>query len=110
MIKIRRPLCAAGVVYVAVIIVMLFTTPCAAPVYEALDKEQVTVAGYVDGREYRMSREEKVPVVTLSEAVILKESQISVLEQFLSDSEKIPQHKMHRIWKEPRGSKESCAI
>ena len=111
MIKIRRPLCAAGVVYVAVIIVMLFTTPCAAPVYEALDKEQVTVAGYVDGREYRMSREEKVPVVTLSEAVILKESQISVLEQFLSDSEKIPQHKMQRIWKENKAklSKEGTA-
>lgn len=111
MIKIRRPLCAAGAVYVAVIIVMLFTKPRGAPVYEALDKEQVTVAGYVDGREYRMSREEKVPVVTLSEAAILKESQISVLEQFLSDSEKIPQHKIHRIWKENKArlSKEGTA-
>lgn len=100
MIKIRRPLCAAGAVYVAALVVILFMTPRGAPVYEALDKEPVTVAGYVDGKEYRMSRAEQVPVVTLSEAVILKESQISVLEQFLSDSEKIPQHKVHRIWKE----------
>lgn len=100
MIKMRRPLCAAGVVYVAALMAMLFTAPRGTPVYGALDKEPVTVAGYVDGKEYRMSREDKVLVVTLSQAVILEESQISVLEQFLSDSEKIPQHKLHRIWKE----------
>lgn len=100
MIKIRRPLCAAGVLIVAVIAVIMAAGSRSAPTYEALDKEQVAVAGYVDGKEYRMRQDNQTMVVTLSEAVILKESQISVLEQFLSDSEKIPQHKLYRIWKE----------
>ena len=103
MIKIRRPLCAVGAVYVAALIVMLFITPRGAPTYEALDKEQVTLAGYVNGKEYRTRQEDKVPVMTLSEAVILKENQISILEQFLSDSEEISQHILHRIWKENKG-------
>lgn len=100
MIKIRRPLCAAGILIVAVIAVMMAAGSRGAPTYEVLDKEQVAVAGYVDGKEYRMRQDEQTMVVTLSDAVILKESQILVLEQFLSDSEKIPQHKLHRIWKE----------
>ncbi|MBD5488390.1 MAG: ComEC/Rec2 family competence protein [Lachnospiraceae bacterium] len=100
MINIRRPMCVVGAVYVALTVAMMFITNRGAPTYGDLDKERVTVAGYVTGKEYRMSRNDKVPVVTLSEAVILEESQISVLEQFLSDSEKIPQQRLHRIWKE----------
>ena len=101
-IKMRRPLCAAGLVYVAVLIVILVCTSRGAPTYEDLDKEQVYVAGYVEQKEYRTSREDEVLVVTLSETAILKESQITILEQFLSDSEKIPQHRLHRIWEENR--------
>lgn len=102
MINIRRPLCVAGLVYVAVIIAMTFITNRGAPTYEDLDKERVTVAGYVAGKEYRTRQDDTVAVVTLSETVILEESHISILEQFLSDSEKIPQQRLHRIWKESR--------
>lgn len=102
MIKIRRPLCALGLAYVAALVVILSCSARSAPTYEDLDKEQVTVAGYVEQKEYRTGREGAVAVVTLSEAVILEESQITILEQFLSDSEKIPQHRLHRIWKANR--------
>lgn len=102
MIQFRRPLCLAGVVYVAAVMIAMFCTVRGAPTYEALDKKQVTVAGYVNRKEYRTSQGSKVPVISLTDAVVLKESQITILEQFLSDSEKIPQYRLHSLWKENR--------
>lgn len=97
-IKIRRPLCIAGLAYAAVVILWVSCFSRGAPTYENLDKEQVTVAGYVDWKERRTSWEGEVLVVSLSEAVVLKENQVAILERFLSDSEEIPQHKLHQLW------------
>lgn len=98
----RRPLCLLGLVYVAALFFAIWFVAEDAPVYLHLDKEHVTVAGYVEGKEYRLSQGRKVSVISLSEAVVLRENQITVLEQFLSDSEKIPQYRLHRSWKENR--------
>ena len=100
--KIRRPLCFVGLGFAAAVVAVVLSVARGAPTYEALDRERVVVAGYVEQIEYRMSREEKVPVISLSDAAVLKESHISSLEQFLSSSEKISQHRLHIFWKENR--------
>ncbi len=107
MIRLRRPLCLAGAVYVAGVILAIFCTVRGAPTYEAFDKKQVTVAGYVGRKEYRTSQGREVPAISLTEAVILDNSQITILEQFLSDSEKIPKYRLHSLWKENRKSAQS---
>lgn len=56
----------------------------------------------MEWKEYRLSRDVKTPVLYLSDAVILNTSQITVLEQFLTDSEKIPKKDLHTLrsfWK-----------
>ncbi len=98
----RRPLCLLGLAYVAAIFFAIWFMAEDAPIYENLDKEHVTVAGYVEGKEYRLSQGRKTLVISLSEAVVVRENQIAILEQFLSDSEKIPQYRLHRSWKENR--------
>ena len=100
MLKIRRPLCLVGLGFAAAVVIAVLSVARGAPTYEALDRERVAVAGYVERIEYRTSREETVPVISLSDAAILKESHISSLEQFLSHSEKISQHRLHIFWKE----------
>ncbi len=85
----RRPLCLIGLVYVAAIIIAMTVTVRGAPVYDHLDGRRVTIAGYVDWKEYRISGEDKTPVITLKDAVILKEDQIANLKQILSNSEPI---------------------
>ena len=85
----RRPLCLIGMVYVVAIIIGITVTVPEAPVYEYLDRQQVTVAGYVDWKEYRISGAKEVPVITLQDAVILKEDQIANLEQILLGSDKV---------------------
>lgn len=100
MLKIRRPLCLVGLSFAAAVVIAVLSVARGAPTYEALDRERVAVAGYVERIEYRLSREETVPVISLSDAVVLKESHISSLEQFLSNSEKISQHRLHILWKE----------
>ncbi len=102
MIRLRRPLCLAGAVYVAGVILAMFCTVRGAPTYEILDRKRVAVAGYVDRKEYRTSQGSEIPVITLTEAVVLENSQITILEQFLSDSEKIPKYRLHSLWKENR--------
>ena len=100
MIKLRRPLCAAGLAYVAVVAAILACTARGAPTYETYDREQVVVAGFVEQRQTMLSRSGESTVVTLSDAVILEESQIANLEPFLSDSERIPQYRLHNIWQQ----------
>lgn len=96
----RRPLCVIGVVYVAAVWIMIFCRAGSGTVCDSLDREQIIAAGYVDWKEYRLSRGARTPVIYLSDAVILKQSQVANLEQFLSDSEKIPKYNLSKFWKE----------
>lgn len=98
----RRPLCLIGLVYVAAVIIGMTVTVRGAPVYEHLNRQQVTVAGYVDWKEYRISGEQEVLVITLKDAVVLKEDQIANLKQILSYSEEILSQGVDRYWKENR--------
>ena len=100
MLKIRRPLCLVGLGFAAAVVIAVFSAARGAPTYGVLDRERVVVAGYVEQIEYRTSREETVPVISLSNAAVLKQNHISSLEQFLLDSEKISQHRLHIFWKE----------
>lgn len=100
MLKIRRPLCLVGLSFAAAVVTAVLSAARGAPAYEAPDRERIVVAGYVERIEYRTSREERVPVISLSDAAILKESHISSLKQFLSGSEKISQYRLHIFWKE----------
>ena len=104
MINIRRPLCSVGLAFVCTVILAVLCTTGGAPAYGSLDREQITVAGYVDRIEYRTMRDGEVPVVSLTESAVLKESHISILERFLSDSEKISQYRLYRFWKNNRES------
>ena len=104
MLNIRRPLCLVGLAYVAAVVFAVLSTTRGAPAYETLDRERITVAGYVDRIEYRTSQGMEVPVVSLTETAVLKESHISILERFLSDSEKITQYRLHHFWKDNRES------
>lgn len=104
MFKIRRPLCSVGLAYVAAVVTMIVLTARPSPTYEELDREQITVAGYVEHIEYKQLRDSTVPVISLSETAVLKESQTAILERFLSDSEKISQYRLHQFWKDSRES------
>ena len=97
--NIRRPLCLVGLAYVAAVIAAVTFPGRGAPTYEALDRERIVVAGYVERIEHRILQGDEVPVLSLTDAVVLKESHISSLEQFLSDSEKIPQYRLHSFRK-----------
>ena len=96
----RRPLCVIGIVYVAAVWIMIFCRAGGGTVCDSLDREQIVAAGYVDWKEYRLSRGTRTPVIYLSDAIILKQSQVAVLEQFLSNSERIPKQNLSKFWKE----------
>ena len=97
--NIRRPLCLVGLAYVAAVIAAVAFMGRSAPTYESLDRERIVVAGYVDRIEHKMVQGDEVPVLSLTDAVVLNENHISSLEQFLSDSEKIPQYRLRSFWK-----------
>lgn len=103
-LKVRRPLCLAGVIYIATVLAAILCLTRGAPMYEPLNKERVTVAGFIERKENRTSQSGEVTVIFLKDAVVLNESQIAILEQFLSDSEKIPLYRLHSFWKENRES------
>lgn len=103
-LNLRRPLCLAGAVYVAAVIAGVLCLTRGAPTYEPLDRAHIAVAGFAAMKEERMSQSGEVTVISLTDAVILKESQITVLEHFLSHSEKIPRYRLHSFWKENRES------
>ena len=66
--RIRRPLCMAGAVYVAALIAAMLCKVRGAPVFETLDRERVTVAGFVDGKEYRLSQGREITGIKLADA------------------------------------------
>ena len=96
----RRPLCLFGLAYAAAVWIVIFCRPDKTTVCDYMDREQIVSAGYVEWKEYRWSRDAETPVIHLSDAVILKQSQIANLERFLSDSEKKKKKDLHRFWKE----------
>ncbi len=100
--KIRRPLCAAGLVYAAAVALVLCLSARGAPTAANLDREHVTAVGFVEQIERRQSEGGAQIVLTLSDTAILEKSQIPVLEKFLSDSEKISPYRQKQFWKEKR--------
>lgn len=96
----RRPLCLFGLVYAAAVWIVIFCRPDQAAVRDDMDRKQIVAAGYVEWKEYRSSGNGRTPVIHLSDAVILKQSQIADLERFLSDSEKISKYELHCFWEE----------
>ena len=93
--RVRRPLCLVGLAYVVVVIIAVSGMIRGTPTYETLDRQQIVVAGYVSHIEHKASPEGETTVVSLTEAAVLKESHISSLEQFLLDSGKISQYRLH---------------
>ena len=102
MLNIRRPLCLAGLIFVAAVVCAVMGTTRGAPVYETLDREQIAVAGYVESIERKTSQGDEVTVITLTETAVLKESYLSSLEQFLPDSGKLPRYRLKRLWNDNR--------
>lgn len=112
--EVRRPLCFIGLIYITAVMIGMTVTVRGAPVYDHLDRQQVTVAGYVDWKEYHISGDKEVFVITLKDAVIVKEDQITNLEQVLTGSERVfsaekssnsedaSQQRVEHYWKENR--------
>lgn len=101
-IHIRRPLCFTGFACAAFIAAIALCRGRGAPAGVQFDGGTVTVAGYVAYAQYKETASGKTPVITISGAAILKESHISSLEQFLSGSDQISQHRLHDFWKDNR--------
>ncbi len=91
-----------GLAYAAAVALFFFLSVREAPAAAELDREHVTAAGFVEQIERRQSQSGTQIILTLSDTAILEESQIPVLERFLSDSEKLPQHRQYRLWRDRR--------
>ncbi len=86
----RRPLCLAGLAFVAALIIGIAGNPNRAETYGQWDGETVTVAGVVDWKEYKISRGEKVLAVSLTHVTMLEPNQASDLMQAIAESNEIP--------------------
>lgn len=98
--RIRRPLCLVGLAYVAVIVIAVSCMARGTPTCETPDRQQIVVAGYVGHIEHKALPEGETVIISLTEAAILNNSHISSLEQFLLNSEKISQYRLHCFWKD----------
>ena len=96
--KIRRPLCLAGLAYAAAAALAVLLTVRSAPVWEDMDRQQIAVAGYVDAIAYKTSQDGRRLTVTLRNTAILREDQISYLTQFLTDSDTVSRTELRRFW------------
>lgn len=83
----RRPLCLAGLAFVAAMLTAIPWISRGAPTVETLHQENVTALGRVAWKEYRTSGGEEVLTVSLEQVIVLKPDQISSLTQILSDSD-----------------------
>ena len=97
-------MCLIGLAYAAAVAATVFASARRATACEDLDRTPVAAAGFVERIERGRSQGREQTVITLSETVILEESQFPILERFLSDSEKITQSRLHRFWKENKES------
>lgn len=83
----RRPLCLFGMAFVAALLLKIFLLPRETDSYVALDREPVVVAGVVEGRERKLSREKEVTVLSLGQVLVLKPEQVERLASILKQSE-----------------------
>lgn len=67
----RRPLCLTGLAFVVVLLLGIYLMPKGARTYDELDRQQVTLLGVVEWKEYKISKDEEVLVVSLGQVVVL---------------------------------------
>lgn len=83
----RRPLCLFGLAFVMVLLLGVNLISHDSPDYGGFDGGTVAAVGRVEWKEHRISGGEEVLAATLTQTVILKPDQISVLKQILTDSD-----------------------
>ncbi|MBD5453974.1 MAG: DNA internalization-related competence protein ComEC/Rec2 [Lachnospiraceae bacterium] len=67
----RRPVCLIGLAFVVIIRLYLYFVPLPLADLEEIDGSVVLLTGQVDKKEYRISKERKVPVIYLKNVQIL---------------------------------------
>ena len=67
----RRPVCLIGLAFVVIIRLYLYFAPLPLADLEEIDRSAVVLTGQVDKKEYRISKEQKVPVIYLKNVQIL---------------------------------------
>ena len=67
----RRPVCLIGLAFVVIIRLYLYFVPLPLADLEGIDGSVVLLTGQVDKKEYRISKEQKVPVIYLKNVQIL---------------------------------------
>ena len=67
----RRPVCLIGLAFVVIIRLYLYFVPLPLADLEEIDRSAVVLTGQVDKKEYRISKEQKVPVIYLKNVQIL---------------------------------------
>lgn len=67
----RRPVCLIGLIFVVIIRLYLYFLPPPLADLEEIDGSVVLLTGQVDKKEYRISKEQKVPVIYLKNVQIL---------------------------------------
>lgn len=85
----RRPICLFGLAFAVLLMIWIAAAAHEAETYDKLDKEEVTVAGFVEWKEERISAGRKTLVVTLKNATVLKPDRVSDLTQALTESQNI---------------------
>lgn len=89
----RRPLCLAGLAFVAALLVGILAIPHRARTCDGLNQETLFAAGRVGWKEHRISGEEEILVVTLEDVLVIKPDKTAVLTQIISNSDAIlPNH------------------
>ena len=94
----RRPVCLFGLAFVVIWSILLSAIPRQAVTCEMLDKQRITVAGVVEGKEHKLQNEKEILVVSVKQVCVLQPEEVSYLQPILStsdnDSEPI------KIWKQ----------
>ena len=67
----RRPVCLIGLAFVVIIRLYLYFIPLPLTDLTEIDRNVVVLTGQVDKKEYRISKEQKVPVIYLKNVQIL---------------------------------------
>ena len=84
----RRPIAMLGLAFVLILLGIVSYSPHRPKTYADLDREQVTVVGSVEWKEYKQTGGERTLVVSLEHVMVLKPEKLSALEQIMSQSDK----------------------
>lgn len=84
----RRPIAMLGLAFVLILLGIVSYSPHRPKTYADLDREQVTVVGSVEWKEYKQTGGERTLVVSLEHVMVLKPEKVSALEQITSQSDK----------------------